>query len=587
MDKAKRARRPRSALGSHRVLLALVLAVTALDIVVSVWAVLAVQREMSASAHSVVQSRMDQIYDKLSSINQSLKRVLVEAYQETEIVGALDADPLTRIQNRAKLMTRCNYITADAGPEYMLFYYFPNSQDYLVPHHSSAIPIAQRQAVEQALSAYIGRLVAVDSTAGQWEALEAGGSWYAVKVYRYYGVWIGSCVPAQALIAPLRTLYPDQEAVPLFLTADGTVAAGGEALEALGLSPEDAAGDAELIWHGGQRWMAVESDSAYLGFRVRLLLPEFGQFERVVVLQAAAMVVVGLVLCLVVLSMAYTQRRILRPLRAFTDGLKNYDPDDPLLPKMSGEIAELAAANESFYNLTREIQRLRIDAYERELEMQKTQMDYMQLQIKPHFFLNSLNLIHTMAQQGDTEGVSLLSNTTAKYLRYIFQSDIARMPLARELEHVRDFLSIMELRYPERFSCEIVAEPEAECQQLPPLILQTFVENAIKYGMSPNRRLEIVISALCEEIAAPGGGPETACLTLFITDNGPGFPPELLEAWAAGRQLEHHGGNHIGIANAAKRLQLAYGDKARLRLYNSPMGGAVVELHIPLEEEPV
>ena len=59
------------------------------------------------------------------------------------------------------------------------------------------------------------------------------------------------------------------------------------------------------------------------------------------------------------------------------------------------------------------------------------------------------------------------------------------------------------------------------------------------------------------------------------------FPASFLSEWAAGRQLERTGGQHIGIANAAQRLQLAYGDRAKLLLYNSPLGGAVVELHIP------
>lgn len=297
----------------------------------------------------------------------------------------------------------------------------------------------------------------------------------------------------------------------------------------------------------------------------------------IIFLQAGVLFLVALMMGIVILTMSYTQKRILRPLRLFTERLKTFDPQKLLLLDTETQIFELAAANEQFNNLIREIKRLRIGAYEQELKIQKTQMDYMQLQIKPHFFLNSLNLIHTMAQKGDTGGIALLSESTAKYLRYIFQSDAATLPLTQELEHIRDYLSIMQLRYPERFSCEIVSEPDAEVQALPPLILQTFVENAVKHGMRPDTRLEITLSALCEDI--PGtDGSKKAFLTIFITDNGYGFPASFLSEWAAGRQLERTGGQHIGIANAAQRLQLAYGDRAKLLLYNSPLGGAVVEL---------
>lgn len=579
MEQAKKKRRRRSALGSHRVLLFLVVAVTVLDAAVSAWAVLDVREQMTASARSVAQAQLDQMYNRFDALNQSLKRILVESYQETELIGALDADPLTRIQNRAKLLSRCSYLSAEAGSEFSFFYYFENSADLMTVHHSAAVPLADRPALESAQTAYLSDRSNADSIAAKWDVLEAGGKFYAIKAYRYYGVWIGGVVPAQALIAPLAGAYPDQDAVPLLLTRDGRVAAGAEALERAGFTQGQALSADELLWNNGRRWMAVASDSPYLGFRVKLLLSGYGQFERVVILQTAALVVVGLVLCVVVLSMAYTQRRILQPLRAFTDGLKNYDPDVPLLPKLGSEIEELAAASEQFGNLTKEIQRLRIDAYENELAQQKLQMDYMQLQIKPHFFLNCLNLIHTMAQNGQAEDIQTLSEVTANYLRYIFQSDLDRMPLAAELDHIRNYLEIMAIRYPGAFSYDIYTEDGVEEERVPPLILQTFVENCIKYGMVPGKKLDISLSVLYEEQqTAEGPGPY---LVIFVTDNGRGFPPEYLALWQSGQSLPRTDGRHIGIANAAGRLRYAYGDAARMTLYNSPLGGAVAELHLP------
>lgn len=582
----EKTRRQFSAVNSHRLLLVLVLAVTILNIAVSAWSVGNVRTGMRDSAHAVVQSRVDQMYDKLSEVNQSLKRMLVESYQEADLVKALDSDTLTRIQNRTKLIDRCKYIVADAGDEYILFYYFQNSGEYLVLHHSSSVSFSQRVPLENAISAHIGTLSETDGNRStSWEILESEDVYYAAKVFQYNGIWIGSCVPVEALTAPLAALYPEQEAIALCVTSEGEIISGQDALDSRGISRRIVSGNQSSFWHGGKRWMAVAAKHEALGFQIWLLLPEFDQFERVILVQTVAVTIVEVVLFIVILGMAYTQHRILRPLRTFTEGLKHFDPDRPLLTRMDGQIRELADANDSFSNLIKEIQRLRMDAYEQKLEMQKTQMDYMQLQIKPHFFLNSLNLIHTMVMQGDTKEAALLSEVTAKYLRYIFQSDAPSLPLRMEIDHVRDYLSIMSFRYPDQFSYEIVTEEAAQTQLLPPLILQTFVENAIRHAMCPDRRLEITISALCEQMPIAENGPEEPILTIFVTDNGCGFTKEQTELWQSGRQLAHSGGHHIGISNAARRLQLAYGDRARLLLYNSPLGGAVVELRIPCKEQ--
>ncbi|MFR1358924.1 MAG: histidine kinase [Ruthenibacterium lactatiformans] len=93
-------------------------------------------------------------------------------------------------------------------------------------------------------------------------------------------------------------------------------------------------------------------------------------------------------------------------------------------------------------------------------------MDYMQLQVKPHFFLNSLNLIHTMAQKGDTGGIAR-KRATAKYLRYIFQSDAPRC-----LSHKSWSISVIIFHYavalPERFPVKSCLNQMLKCRPFIP-----------------------------------------------------------------------------------------------------------------------
>ena len=326
----------------------------------------------------------------------------------------------------------------------------------------------------------------------------------------------------------------------------------------------------------------MDSSVSDTGFQLKLFIKDYGQFEKAVLFQTGVLVIIVILLSAVILAMSYTQKKILRPLRLFTERLKSYDPDKPVLIEMSSELEELSAASRQFNNLTKEINRLRIRAYEQELERQKIQMDYMQMQIKPHFFLNSLNLIHSMASHGNCQDVARLSEITASYLRYIFQSDVSCVELGQELNHLRDYLSIMEIRYPDHFQYEIFAEEEALLQAVPPLLLQTFVENSVKHGITADTKMELSISALIECTETSG---QREMLTIFITDNGPGYPQTCLDVWAQGKDLARSGGSHIGIANASKRLKLFYHENAVMKLYNSPLGGAVTELHLPCKEE--
>ena len=569
-----------SALARHRLLLGVVVLVTLIQITVSLWGIQAVQQQVVHSVSAIVQSRVAQLENNFASLSGNLKRRLVTQTQLSLFEQALSENTLERIQARHQLIDNLFYITGTSTSDHLLFYYLADSDEFLTGVHSNYIPFSQQNAIFNEIRRRIADGYQPASNSSRWILLQADERYYALLLYRYQNMWVGGCIPADILIQPLNDIYLDGQSIPVLFTAEGELAAGGNALTAAGLLSENALRYHGTFWQDGKRWLAVEPVISDEGFQIKLFLKGYGQFETILFLQAGVLFLVALMMGIVILTMSYTQKRILRPLRLFTERLKTFDPQKLLLLDTETQIFELAAANEQFNNLIREIKRLRIGAYEQELKIQKTQMDYMQLQIKPHFFLNSLNLIHTMAQKGDTGGIALLSESTAKYLRYIFQSDAATLPLTQELEHIRDYLSIMQLRYPERFSCEIVSEPDAEVQALPPLILQTFVENAVKHGMRPDTRLEITLSALCEDI--PGtDGSKKAFLTIFITDNGYGFPASFLSEWAAGRQLERTGGQHIGIANAAQRLQLAYGDRAKLLLYNSPLGGAVVELHIP------
>ena len=163
---------------------------------------------------------------------------------------------------------------------------------------------------------------------------------------------------------------------------------------------------------------------------------------------------------------------------------------------------------------------------------------------------------------------------TSRYFRYIFQSGDNFVLLENEIEHVRTYLDIQKSRYRDAFSYRIATSETITGIAVPPLVIQTFIENAVKYGVSRERELCITLSVNVEQ---QENGDR---VLIHISDTGPGFKPEILEALIRGEALEQTGGNRIGIMNTIQRLELLYGHEAAITFANDTIG-ARITLSLP------
>ena len=177
-----------------------------------------------------------------------------------------------------------------------------------------------------------------------------------------------------------------------------------------------------------------------------------------------------------------------------------------------------------------------------------------------------------MAQMQMFKEIEYMSLSTSKYFRYIFQSGDNVVRLEDEIEHVRIYLEIQKHRYRDAFSYHIDFEEELTGLTIPPLVLQTFIENAVKYAVSG------IKSSIGRE---PANGREKPSMVIRISDTGPGFPAEVLETLAAGKPLDQSEGKHIGIMNTLQRLESLYHRRANVEFSNPEEGGACVTLTIP------
>ncbi len=142
--------------------------------------------------------------------------------------------------------------------------------------------------------------------------------------------------------------------------------------------------------------------------------------------------------------------------------------------------------------------------------------------------------------------------------------DVQEVSLRRELEYLRLYLAIEQVRFPDRLRVEVSADPATQEASVPQLILQPIVENAIRHGIGRSSSAgRILISA----------SKINGTVELRVQDDGPGLSPT--------DSSEDEG---IGLANTRARLQQLYGQDARLEIENCDRGGVVVTMNIPFHQ---
>ena len=187
------------------------------------------------------------------------------------------------------------------------------------------------------------------------------------------------------------------------------------------------------------------------------------------------------------------------------------------------------------------------------------QLEYLRYQINPHFFMNTLNNIHALVDI-DPEKAKDTILELSKMMRFVlYEGNKKGVPLSRELDFIRHYVALMQLRYSDKVLITVDLPKEVPERQVPPLVLITFIENAFKHGVSYQHEsfIKIKVSVVDERLC-------------FSCVNSKAGKPTVDES---------KGG--VGLANVRKRLDLMYKDNYTLRILNET-DIYTVELNIPL-----
>lgn len=197
--------------------------------------------------------------------------------------------------------------------------------------------------------------------------------------------------------------------------------------------------------------------------------------------------------------------------------------------------------------------------------LSKAQLTALRRQIEPHFLFNTLNAIAGLVREKRNDAaVSMIAGLSDFLRRVVDDSDRQQVPLAEELEFTQKYLDIQKARFADRLRFSLEVPEELLAAQVPSLILQPMVENAVKHGIAKRVQGGAIRISACRN---------NGTLTLRVYNDGPGLP--------AGWETSTSG---IGMANVRTRLEGLYRDGFELSLRDQQPGGVEAVVSMPFFE---
>ena len=218
-------------------------------------------------------------------------------------------------------------------------------------------------------------------------------------------------------------------------------------------------------------------------------------------------------------------------------------------------------------NRVRERETVKLQAHAAQLQAQlaDARLEALRMQLNPHFLFNTLHAVSALVER-DPRGVRRMIARLSELLRYTLSEEGEQeIAVEKEMDFLRRYLEIMEIRFQGRLEVEITVTPEASGALVPNLILQPLVENAVQHGVGNK-----VGPGRVEVLAEREG--EVLCLT--VRDDGPGLE---------GVAPSVSGG--VGLRNVRARLAEMYGEAGTLIFREASGGGAVADVRIPFHTE--
>ena len=282
--------------------------------------------------------------------------------------------------------------------------------------------------------------------------------------------------------------------------------------------------------------------------------------------------VADLFLFLLAMINAFISDKISNPIKRLDGSVRDIESgnlDVEILPSGSYEVEHLG---KSIKNMLGRIKVLMSDLVAEHNAKRKSEFDTLQSQINPHFLYNTLDIIVWMIENENSDKAVNIVTALAKFFRISLSKGKNIITVKDEVEHVRNYLMIQNMRFKNRFEYSIDVDEKVLSYSSLKLMLQPLVENAIYHGMEfMDGDGEIDVKVFKEDDS----------LYFTITDNGLGMSEDMVETLLSKDFVPSKKGSGIGVKNVNERIKLYFGSEYGLKVESEPDEGTKITIHLP------
>ncbi|NOV03971.1 sensor histidine kinase [Paenibacillus planticolens] len=295
------------------------------------------------------------------------------------------------------------------------------------------------------------------------------------------------------------------------------------------------------------------------------LTANYNRIYKIVLLVTFAVIAVFLIISF------YLVKGLTRPIHVLVRKMSLVMEGDLNAKIGTSGIAEMATLGRTFNHMLDQIKLLIRQREEEEQMKRKAEFAALQSQINPHFLINTLNAIKLMALISKVDNIRNMTNALMRLVSSSFNRGGILTRFSDEIENLKHYLYIMEIRYGHKFEVEWRIDPQTESKYLLKLLLQPILENSIVHGMAGKESQgKIRIEARIQE----------GSLYIVIADNGEGMTEEQISQFRT--KSSPHSFSGMGFANVHHRIQLHHGEDYGLLLAANEPEGTKVTMKIPL-----
>lgn len=320
----------------------------------------------------------------------------------------------------------------------------------------------------------------------------------------------------------------------------------------------------------GTEWKIIAEGSLH-----QLVNEEMGHFRLLfIIVMTCAILLLSIFSILMAID-------IIKPINRLVHSIKKVEEENVHHEVIVDREDELGYLSKCFNEMSKEIDNLLNRVYKEELTRREAELKALQAQINPHFLFNTLESINWMAQLNNVPEIRDMVTSLGALIEASIGKGSPMVPLSKELKYIDSYLLIMKNRYGERLSYESNIDTSLLGQEVPKLILQPLVENAIYHGIDKMRKGGTIKLTICKK---------EQDIYIEIMDNGKGMLPE--EVSDLNQKFKEDcddyilGDNRksIGLANVNGRVKLFFGMKYGLQVESEYEVYTKMKLYIPIRD---